>query len=151
MLNEETLQKIDDTALSLAKQHVSRYSPYYNQIPDGLMKDGKILWEAKGLFGLLHSYSPEKDLTKYPKAEVSMQVMESNTGCSRTTIWRWTKHLKEKGWIEIIKQGKNRPNLYILYPVSKSTFNGLIGIKRVQLKINSDHELMKRLKGSLYK
>jgi hypothetical protein len=56
-----------------------------------------------------------------------------------------------KGWIQIIRNGKMVPNSYLLYLVGKSTLEGRVRIEKVQLKIQHNYELAKRLKETLYK
>ena len=58
---DEFEEKIERAALGMAQQHIQRYPPFYGQIPVELGKDPKIGGQAKALYAVMHSYSPEKE------------------------------------------------------------------------------------------
>ena len=148
---EKLEEKIEKVALKIAQQHVQRHPPYYSQIPIELGKDPKIGAQAKALYAVMHSYSPEKELKNNAVVEIAKKTLAKDMGVSTEMIRIWLNELKEAGWIEKIRQGKMKPNMYVLYPVGGKTFQAIKAMKRVHLRINYDHKLIKRLRESLYK
>ncbi|TET78645.1 MAG: hypothetical protein E3J41_04160 [Candidatus Cloacimonadota bacterium] len=148
---EKLEEKIERVALKMAQQHVKRHPPYYAQIPVELGKDPKIGGQAKALYGVMHSYSPEKQLKNNAVVEIAKETLAKDMGVGEDRVRIWLNELKEAGWIEKLRQGKMKPNMYVLYPVGGKTFQAIKGIKRVHLRINYDYKLAKRLKESLYK
>jgi hypothetical protein len=144
--------KIEEEALRMAKTHIQRFPPYYGQIPTDLIRNPKISPQAKSLYGLMHSYSSRKELNQYPLVEIAIRTMMGYMGVSApATIWSWIRELKNAGWLDVIRQGKQLPNKYLLYPISKNTFQAWKGMYRVHLRISYDHNLAEKLKESLYK
>jgi DNA-binding transcriptional ArsR family regulator len=148
---EKLEEKIERTALKMAQQHVQFHPPYYGQIPVELGKDPNIPAQAKALFGVMHSYSPEKQLKNNAVVEIAEETLAKVFGVHVDTIRQWLKILIEAGWMEKLRQGKMKPNMYVLYPMKKKTFQAIKAMKRVHLRINYDHKLAKRLRESLYK
>jgi hypothetical protein len=148
---ENLEEKIEREALSMAQEHVQRHPPYYGQIPAELGKDPKIGGQAKALFAVMHSYSPEKQLKNNAVVEIAKETLAKDMGVSTEMIRIWLNTLIETGWIQKLRQGKMQPNKYILYPIGGKTFEAIRAMKRVHLKINYDHKLAKRLRKSLYK
>jgi hypothetical protein len=89
--------------------------PKFGQIPQQLLRDPEIQPAAKGLFGLLHTYSQHKSLLKKPTTFVSQARLAGDMGLHINTIGRILKHLKEKGWLSIKRRGLNKSNVYILH------------------------------------
>jgi transposase len=83
--------------------------------------------------------------------EVSKETLAKGMGVSTEMIRIWLNVLIKTGWIQKLRQGKMKPNRYILYPVGGKTFQAIKAMKRVHLRINYDHKLIKRLRESLYK
>ena len=148
---EELEEKIEREALSMAQEHVQRHPPYYGQTPVELGKDPKICAQAKALYAVMHSYSPEKELKNNVVVEIARETLAKAMGISTEMIRIWLNELRETGWIEKLRQGKMKPNMYVLYPMKKKTFQAIKAMKRVHLRINYDYELAKKLKKSLYK
>lgn len=148
---ENLENKIEEEALRMAKAHVKSHPPYYAQIPIELLRDPEIRSQAKSLYGLIHSYSATKAINHYPLVEITVRTMMNYMGVSsNATIWSWIRELRRAGLLDIIRQGREQPNRYILYPMKKSTFIAWKGMKRVHLRISYDHALAKRLRESLY-
>lgn len=148
----ENLEEIEREAERFAVLQVRKYPPYYAQIPDALLRSKRVHAEVKALDGLLHKYCKlTKRLKDHPIAEVAKRTLANDFGVSEDRIRIWLNELEEEGWIRTIRRGKMLVNRYLLYPISKKTFEAWIGIKRVHLKINQDYELAKRLKEGLYK
>lgn len=148
---EKLEEKIERVALKIAQQHTKSHPPYYAQIPVELGKSPKIPAQPKALYGLMHSYSPEKELKENPVVEIAKETLAKNMGVSTEMIRIWLNMLIETGWIQKLRQGKMQPNKYILYPVGGKTFEAIRAMKRAHLKINYDPKLAKRLRKSLYK
>lgn len=148
---EKLEEKIEREALSMAQQHVQFHPPYYGQIPVELGKDPKIIGQAKALYGVMHSYSPEKELKNNVVVVIAKETLAKVMGVGENRVRIWLNELREAGWIEKLRQGKMKPNMYVLYPMKKQTFQAIKAIKRVHLMINYDHKLAKRLRESLYK
>ena len=83
--------------------------------------------------------------------EIAKETLAKVMGVSEDRVRIWLNKLKEAGWIEKLRQGKMKPNMYVLYPMKKKTFQAIKAMKRVHLRINYDYELAKKLKKSLYK
>ncbi len=148
---EKIEEKIERVALKMAQQHLQKHPPYYGQIPVELGKDSKISAQPKALYGVMHSYSPEKELKNNAVVEIAKETLAKDMGVSTEMIRIWLNMLIEAGWIEKLRQGKMKPNMYVLYPMKKKTFQAIKGMKRVHLRINYDYKLAKRLRESLYK
>lgn len=95
--------------------------PHFGQIPQELLRDPKIQPAAKALFGLLHTYSQHKNLAKKPTTFVSQARLAQDMGLHVNTIGRLLKHLKEKGWLSIIRRGLTESNVYILHGRRRDT------------------------------
>jgi hypothetical protein len=148
----ENFSAIEREAERLAVFQVQKYAPYYGQIPGELLKSKRVRPEAKALFGLLHKYCKGvKELKSHPVAEVAKETLADDLGVSEERIRIWLNELSEEGWIRPIRRGKMLVNWYVLYPRSKKTFEAWVGMKRVQLRINQDQDLAKRLRESLHK
>jgi len=65
------------------------------------------------------------------------------------TLRKRLNELKIRGWIEIIRQGKMKPNKYILYGIKKSDWNAMVNMHKVQLKLQRDFDLIQRLNNKL--
>ena len=148
---EKLEEKIERRALKMAQSHIHRHPPYYGQIPVELGKDPKIPAQPKALYGVMHSYSPEKQLNNNGVVEIAKETLAKDMGVGEDIIRIWLNILIETGWIEKLRQGKMKPNMYVLYPVKKKTFDSIKAMKRVHLRLNYDHKPAKRLRESLYK
>ena len=148
---EKLEEKIERVALKIAQQHVKSHPPYYGQIPVELGRSKNICAQAKAIYGVMQSYSPEKELKNNAAVEIAKETLAKDMGVSTEMIRIWLNTLIETGWIQKLRQGKMQPNKYILYPIGGKTFEAIRAMKRVHLKINYDHKLAKRLRESLYK
>jgi hypothetical protein len=150
MENIQNKIKIEEKALRMAKVHINHVPPYFGQLPDKLTKDPEITPTAKIIYGLMHTYAPVKPLNDNVVVEISFETMMKHIGASLPTVRKGVEQLLEKGWIAKIRQGKMRPNKYRLYPVKGSTFQAILSMKRVQLRIQYDYNLIRKLRQSLY-
>lgn len=88
----------------------------YGKIPQKLLRDPEIEVGPKILWGLVHSYSPEKDLDgKTPSAFISHKTIAKDLGVSIPTIRRWIKKLKDNGWANVKRRGLGKTNIINLY------------------------------------
>jgi len=148
---ENLEEKIEKEAMRMAQGDVQRHPPYYGQIPIELGRDPKIGGQAKALYAVVHSYSPEKELKNNAVVKIAKETLAKVMGVGEDRVRIWLNELREAGWIEKLRQGKMKPNMYVLYPMKKRTFQAIKAMKRVHLRINYDYKLAKRLKESLYK
>ena len=87
---------------------------FYDQTPQALSRDPNISSGAKALFALLHGYCPQKRLQDHPEVVVTKETLAKACGKSVRRIDIRVNELKEKGWIGVQRQGRMRPNKYIL-------------------------------------
>jgi len=86
---ENLEEKIERTALKMAQSHIQKYPPYYGQIPVELGKDPKIPAQPKALYGVMHSYSPEKELKNNVVVEVAKETLAKDMGVGEDRIRIW--------------------------------------------------------------
>jgi len=149
----DDLQQIEKEAHWRALNHLTRRPVYFAQVPVEMLK----ALHSKGkpqevfLYLLLHSYSSEKSLRDIPEVQVSEITLARDMGIDENNVRRWLKSMEGKGWIRSIRDGNKIPNSYLLYPVGKSNLEGRVRMEKVQLRIQHDYELAKRLRESLHK
>ncbi len=148
---EDLDDKIERQSLVLAKDIFNGRPYFYGQIQDSILRDPEISAQAKALFGLLHTHCFNKSLNSYPEVILTRKAMSEEMGVSEVTIRSWIKELEKALCLEVIRQGYKKPNKYRLYPVGGKLLMDWKRIKRIHLRLNCDHELIKRLEESLYK
>jgi len=91
-------------------------SPFYGQIPSKLIGDKKVCRGAKVYFSHCHSLRGEKDFRRSPSLVryVSQKAAARTLGCNEKTISRYSKQLRERGWISVRNRGWQW-NLVILH------------------------------------
>lgn len=144
-------ERINQMSTELAKIHIRTNPPYYSQIPQELTRDPKITPGAKLTYATMHGFAPEKYLNKIVEVEVGIETIAEFIGRTEKQIRRYILELKKAGWILPIRQGKQKANKYLLFPVKKRTFEAIRAMKRVHMKINFDYELYSNLTRTLYK
>ena len=148
---EDLEDKIERQSLVHAKEHFKSKRYFYGQIPNSILRDPNISAQAKALFGLLHTYCFNKSLSRYPEVLLTQKTMSEEMGVSEVTIRSWIKELEKALCLEVIRQGYKKPNKYRLYPAGGKLLMDWKRIKRIHLRLNYDHELIKRLTKGLYK
>lgn len=142
-----------DINLSAERRALLRHHqapPYYAQLPDGLVSTKRVSPDAKVVYALLHKHAPIKNLNRMPVVEVSQELLADEMGRTEETIRSLIKQLVDEGWIGKYRQGKMKVNRYVLYPRSKRTWQAYVAMERVQIKIQRDDSLARRLRESLY-
>jgi len=80
----------------------------FAQIPSELIKNPKVSKAGRLLFGIYHSYSPQKDLKKNPnKIFVSQRSLAKDLGCQVRYIKDLQKELEREGWISVKRRKTN--------------------------------------------
>jgi hypothetical protein len=141
---------IDQQAEWRAGHRHNQFPPYYAQMPDALLTTKRVGPEAKVLYAILHKHAAIKNLNRYPAVKVSQETLAYEMDLTEETIRSLIKELLEEGWIGKYRQGKMLVNQYVLYPRSKKTWQAYVAIERVQIRIQRDPNLAKRLRESLY-
>jgi predicted transcriptional regulator len=124
--------------------------PYYAQLPDGLLLTKKVSPDAKVVYALLHKHARIKNLNRRPVVEISQELLATEMDRTEETIRTLLRELLEEGWIGKFRRGKKKVNRYSLYPRSERTWQAYLAIERVQIRIQRDQSLAKRLRESLY-
>ena len=144
------------TVTDLAKERVlrtlSRRRVHFAQVPVKMLKSvfSKGKPQEVVLYLLLHSYAPIKGLKDIPKVQVAEDTLASDMGIAVPNVSRWLGSMEKKGWIRIIRQGKMMPNIYELYWIGNNEIEGRLAMERVQIRIQRDYTLAKRLRESLH-
>lgn len=99
---------------------------------------------------MLHSYAPEKNLGQFPQAQVAVSTLAKDRKKSESQVSRYLRKLEERKWIRKIRVGKMQPNIYELLPIGENKLRAKIAMQRVQIRIQTDYTLAKRLRESLY-
>jgi len=87
----------------------------FGQVPQALLRDPTIHPTAKALFGLLHTYSQHKSLSKQVTTFVSQETLGKCMGLHYTRINKWLNYLKKRGWLSIKRRGLGKSNIYTLH------------------------------------
>ena len=87
----------------------------FTQVPNIVLRSPSLSNNAKVVYAQLLSYAWTNDHC-YPGQE----RMAQDTGNSRTSIYRALQELEEAGWLEVVRRGLGKTNLYVLkYVVDK--------------------------------
>jgi len=141
---------LDREAERRARLRMNRFPPYFAQLPDALIADKQVSPDAKVIYALMHKHAPVKNLNRNPVVEISQETLADKIGRTEVTVRSLIKQLLDAGWIGKHRQGKMKVNRYVLYPRSKRTWEAHVARERVQLKIQRDQGLAKRLREGLY-
>jgi len=133
---------------ALLRHH--KVPPYYAQLPDGLLLTKKVSPDAKVVYALLHKHARIKNLNRRPLVEISQELLATEMDRTEETIRNLLRELLDEGWIGKFRRGKKKVNRYSLYPRSERTWQAYLAIERVQIRIQRDQSLAKRLRESLY-
>lgn len=93
--------------------------PLFAQTPQELMRDPNMPDAAVRLYGVYHTYAPNKDLRNRPDTFVSQATIAKDMGKGRDRVSYWTQYLHEKGWLTIKKRGQGNTNIIILHAKKK--------------------------------
>ncbi len=139
-MNEKEKERLD----LLANRQFACKQIYTGQVPDRLLKSKNCSMGARVVYGVLHSLSPKKRLDRVIKIAVSIRFLKDECNIhTEATLRKYLYELREHGWIDIVRRGYPKTNLYKLYP---SPIKPLL---KVQMKLNSDLKLRKKLQDSL--
>ena len=105
----------EDRPLSNGTVVIAVGKPYHCEIPQDLARDSEISRDARLLWGIYHSYSQKKQKAYDPSTFVGQGTLCQVMGARRDAIYRWTKELREAGWLDVERRGLNKPNLITLY------------------------------------
>ncbi|MCX6561802.1 MAG: hypothetical protein NTZ26_14970 [Candidatus Aminicenantes bacterium] len=97
-----------------AKRRGRPRQTFFDQTPQALSRDPNISSGAKALFALLHGYCPQKRLQNRPEVVITKERLAKDSGKSVRRIDIRVNELKEKGWIDVQRQGRKQPNKYVL-------------------------------------
>lgn len=128
------------------KVPVFAMGPFFAQIPVELLKDKKVSPQAKVLYGLYHSFAPQKVLDQYPNTFVGQGKIASDClGCKRPYVAKLTRELADTGWATVIPRGQGHTNIIILHKEkgkkpSQKTIEQLKKITREVLSAEYDGE-----------
>lgn len=147
---EEPNNDIDQEAERRAGLRHNQFPPYYAQLPDALVVTKLVSPEAKVLYAVLHKHAAIKNLNRYPVVKISQEMLADEMDRTEETVRSLIKELINEGWIGKHRQGKMQVNQYVLYPRSKKTWQAFVAIEKVQIRIQRDQALAKRLRASLY-
>ena len=89
---------------------------HYGQIPTALLRDSSVSLQAKGIYGVLHSYAKYKELEGIPESWPSQETLAEMTGVCKRYVRQLAKELANAGWITIEQRGLNMSNGYRLLP-----------------------------------
>jgi len=137
-------------ALSLAKIDERRLTRnFFKGVPSSLINDEKICPGGKAVFALLQSRISKRKMKSYPTVTIAVLTIAQRMGITYKTTVKYIKELKESGWIDVKRRGKQMTNQYILYGIKTHDFNIMVTMKKIALKIVKDYELKKKLIPSL--
>lgn len=91
----------------------------FAKTPQSMSRDPEIPLQAKALFGICHTFCPEKDLTKECVTTVALATLAKYSSKHPATVSRYLRILHNAGWITIIRRGVNRTNLIYLHEKRK--------------------------------
>ncbi len=79
----------------------------FTQVPNAILKSKEISAGAKLTYAMLLSYAMNKD-----ECFPGQERLAEDMGISRQTVNGYIKELQRKGFINIIRQGQGKSNLY---------------------------------------
>ena len=81
----------------------------FTQVPNAILRSQKLSMGAKMAYAALLSYAWNEDYC-FP----GQQRLADDIGVSRQTANEYIQELKRKGYVNIVRKGQGRPNLYEL-------------------------------------
>ena len=81
----------------------------FTQVPNAVLRAKKLSMGAKMAYAALLSYAWNEDYC-FP----GQQRLADDIGVSRQTANEYIQELKRKGYVNIVRKGQGRPNLYEL-------------------------------------
>jgi DNA-binding Lrp family transcriptional regulator len=148
--NGKSENDIDQEAERRAGLRHNEFPSYFAQLPDALVTTKRVRPDAKVLYAILHKHAAIKNLNRYPVIKISQQTLADEMDRTEETVRSLIKELLDEGWIGKHRRGKMLVNEYVLYPRSKKTWQAYVAIEKVQIRIQRDEPLAKRLRESLY-
>ena len=136
------MDELELRALSLAKRvEIKRTRNFFKGVPSLLINDERISPGAKAVFALLQSRISDKKIKEYPKVEIAVLTIAKRMGVSYKTVIKYLNELRELGWLEVERRGKQLTNRYILFGIKTHDFNMMVKMKEVDLKIMKGYDL----------
>ena len=87
----------------------------FTQVPNILLNEAALSFAAKVAYAKLLSYAWNNQRV-YP----GLETMATQLGCGASTVSEAISELKKSGWVEVIRRGQGRTNMYKLkFVVSK--------------------------------
>lgn len=81
----------------------------FTQVPNSILRSQRLSMGAKMAYAALLSYAWNEDYC-FP----GQQRLADDIGVSRQTANEYIQELKRKGYVNIVRKGQGRPNLYEL-------------------------------------
>lgn len=85
----------------------------FAQVPNVVMRDGRLSMQAKYLYGLLLSYAWQDD-----EAHPGVKALCRDAGVGKDTLAKYVHELSGAGLIEVKRRGRGMTNLYIFKALS---------------------------------
>ena len=86
----------------------------FAQVPNMVMRDGRLSMQAKYLYGLLLSYAWQND-----EAHPGVKTLCEAAGVGKDTLGKYMHELADAGLIEVRRRGRGMTNLYIFKALSR--------------------------------
>ena len=86
----------------------------FTQVPNHVLKSGKVSPGAKLAYAMLLSYAWQNDYC-FPGQE----RLAGDIGCSVRSVVSYIAELEKKGFLAVKRRGQGRPNLYELFLTAK--------------------------------
>lgn len=83
------------------EKNAERLRGFHSQIPHELLCDPDISHAAVRLYAVYHKFCKFKDLTKKPTTFVGRKTIGKHMGVSEVYIWKLTRLLERKGWLDV--------------------------------------------------
>ncbi|MGD8540395.1 MAG: hypothetical protein PVI66_16910 [Candidatus Aminicenantes bacterium] len=100
------------------EKNTEKLRGFHSQIPHELLCDPDVPHAAVRLYAVYHKFCKVKDLSKKPTTFVGRKTIRKHMGVSEVYIWKLTKLLERKGWVDIeVRKGKS--NIITLYGIPK--------------------------------
>jgi DNA-binding MarR family transcriptional regulator len=141
---------LDREAERRAHLRLNQFPPYFAQLPDALLTTKRVNPEAKIVYALMHKHAAINHLNQSPVVGISQETLADELGRTGVTIRSLIQQLLDAGWIRKYRQGKMKVNRYVLYARSKRMWEAHVAMERVQVMINRNQGLAKRLRESLH-
>lgn len=87
-----------------------RHNFSHTRVGNSVLKDETLKASDKAVYAVLSMYADNSTSQCYPKRETVIR----KAGVSDKTLRSSIKKLSDKGYIEVRRQKRNKPNLYVL-------------------------------------